>query len=293
MARFSFTLSGGLGDFILAYLGSPGVHLHFIEAAAPGQIDYRLFTPNQSCVDLVFGSPFFRNARNFYEHKEGEYPQGLLDNDIRLIRDLGDIPRLQIQPYLDPEEENAIASIRRPYAVLHPFASSGGRCMSAAYDVELLARAVADISGTSVVVLGSEDFQSDHPKVIKVTGSSRLAVRIVQQAAFVVATHSSMACAAWVYGVPCMCLGPSWLVAQEFISQGNYERYLAPLFRPRNAFFGFDLAGHFEAAFRRFLVRGTSLSPRPGFRPSLSRPSCCPCIWPPTDPGQTSGPAPA
>lgn len=254
--KFSFTLEGGLGDFILKYLGSPGNRLASLLKVC--EIDLRMITTQKVGHELVAGNPFFQESSLF------SGPDGMnnrLHNDISLISNLELYPKIPVPLWLDSAEEEIFLGIKRPYAVFHPRASHPARCLSSIFDLHVMAQYIADYSGIPLLVVGNDEFGYSSHNVINMTkkGSPRLSCKIVKHASFFVGSHSSMQCAASVYGVPSLCVGPSHLLFHAFSAPFSYEVYLKPMFCNGGVFMLFDEAPHFTTFFEYFIRNGTSL----------------------------------
>lgn len=254
--KFSFTLEGGLGDFILKYLGSPGNRLASLLKVC--EIDLRMISTQKVGHQLVTGNPFFQQSGLFYG------PDGMnnrLNNDISLIANLESYPKIPVPLWLDSAEEEIFLGIKRPYAVFHPRASHLTRCLSSIFNLHVMAQYIADYSGIPLLVVGNDEFGYSSHNVVNMTGrgSPRLSCKIVEHATFFVGTHSSMQCAASVYGVPSFCLGPSHLLFHAFSAPFSYDVYLKPMFCNGGVFMLFDEAPHFTTFFEYFIRNGTSL----------------------------------
>ena len=256
MGRLSFTLSGGLGDFILSYLGFPGKHLQAILHQF-GDIDYRICTAEPSAVDLVVGHPGFSGVEVMIHDQDDHIPK-LLPNDISLIKNLHIHHSAKPRLHLDQKESAILRSIKGPYGVYHPFSSKPYRSLSSVFDIVEQAQMISYMSGLPIVVLGSEDFGYESGNVKQFKGSSRLSVSIVERASFFVGSHSSMQCAAWVHDVPSMCLAPQGLLGHEITCPGAYEKYLRPLFDRANIFLEFEMHHLFTDFLSKFLSDNVS-----------------------------------
>ena len=256
--NLSFSLGGGLGDFILDYLGHPGNRLPFIMMAVP-DIEFRVARQCPAGIDLVKNTPLFRETRVFEEKK---FVNSKLDNDIRHIGNIKDYPKITPPLWLDDEEEGLLAQIPRPYAVFHPFASSGPRNLADRFDIQRIAQWAADTSGITIIVVGREHFGYESDNVKQIKGSSRLAVKIVERASFFFGAHSSMQCAAWVHSVPSLCIAPNYLLFHNWYSPRNNDVYLKPLFGGNNRFMFYEQAEKFPYLFDNFLRTATVIQPR-------------------------------
>lgn len=256
--KLSLTLEGGLGDFILRYLGSPGDRVSGLLRVA--EIELRISEPQKVGRELVLGNPFFNNCVLF-QPKNGMRDR--LPNDISYVHNLSSYPKLQIPLWLDDKEEEIFYGLKRPYAVFHPYASHPTRQLAGVFDLHALAQWIADYSGVRLLVLGAEKFGYHSENVIDMTGvgSPRLACRIIENATFFVGTHSSLQCAASVYTVPSVCLGPSHLLFHDFSAPFSYQVYLKPMFVNGSVFMMFDDAPHFMTFFAHFVETATSLLP--------------------------------
>lgn len=256
--KLSFTLGGGLGDFILKYLGEPGNRLAFITMVAP-DIEFRISAQCPAGVDFVKNSPYFK-----YQHvyQEIKFAQNRLKNDISYVSNLLEYPKITPPLWLDSEEEDILDNVVRPYGIFHPFASSGPRNLVAAFDIVNMVQWIADVSGINMIVLGREDFGYESANVRHIKGSPRLATKLVERSAFFVGSHSSMQCAAWVHGVPSLCIGPSHLLFHNLYSPNNNDLYLKPLFKNKNVFMMYDQADRFSYFLDYFLRTATALQPQ-------------------------------
>jgi len=256
--KLSFTLEGGLGDFILKYLGSPGNRISSLLRVA--EISLRMDSRQKAGQQLVQGNPFFDQS-SLFTAKHGF--KNHLSNDITLIRNIESYHKLTIPLWLDDEEERIFHNLKRPYGVLHPRASHPARCLSNIFDIYALSQWIADYSGAPLLVLGTEDFRYESSNVIDMTGigSPRLACKIIEHASFFVGTHSSLQCAASVYNVPSVCIGPSHLLFHDFSCPFSFDVYLKPMFLNGSIFMMFNEAPHFMRFFEHFVETATSLSP--------------------------------
>ena len=245
--ELSYTFAGGLGDYILNYLDCPGNRIKSILASDPN-IKLNIRTSyNWAGLDLFKNNELFRNS--------------VLENDIANISNIECFPKFTPSLWLDDTEEEALFGLRRPYAVFHPWASAALRSLDQIFDIKLMAQLISDVAGLNVIVLGEEDlnYYSDSVKQIKC--SPRLSLKIVEGATFFVGSHSSMQCAAWVYKIPSLCIGPEVLLFHNLYSPGSFKRFLKPLFAKNNAFMLFKEANRFPAFFDYFLKQGTALEP--------------------------------
>lgn len=256
--ELSFTLCGGLGDYILHYLGDPGNRIAYLQKVV-SNIEFRVSSQCPAGIDLVKNSPYFRQQHVFSEIKVLE---NRLKNDIKNVANLLDYPKIIPPLWLDSHEEDILSNIERPYGVFHPFASHGFRNLSIAFDIHNMAQWVADVSGINMIVLGNEDFGYTSSNVRQIKGSPRLATKIVERSSFFVGSHSSMQCAAWVFNVPSLCIGPGHLLFHNIYSPNNNDVYLSPLFRANNVFMFYDQADQFAYFLDRFLRSATCLEPR-------------------------------
>lgn len=258
MKEFSYTIYGGLGDFILTFLGNPGNRLiSLCKAISEDKIEFRA-ARNPAGMELLAGSQYFERFDFF---KEDPNFRIKLPNDIEKIENLKEFPKLIPSIFLNDEEEEILYNLKKPYAIMHPFASCRSRCFSPTFDTGRMAQWIADVSGMNLVVIGNEKFHYSSSNVFQVCGSTRLSVRLVQNANFFVGTHSSMQCAAWVYEIPSFCLGPSQLLFHEWYGPNTIDIYLRPLFRRNNVFMMFEDSMHFPRFFDHFLRTATSLIP--------------------------------
>lgn len=260
--KFSFTIGGGLGDYILRYLGFPGDRLYRIQLACPNEVQLRVSSRDHPGMDLLRNNPFFKDAIPYNEDSKGEWPQ----NQIDYIAGIRDYPKSSPRLWLDDGEESVLLGLKKPYAVFHPFAGGNHtkfseipRELNSVFNTHDLAQWMADSAGLPLVVLGVEDFNYKSENVFQVKGSVRLSVRIVEQASFFVGAHSSMQCAAWVYGVPSMCIGPGELLFHNVYSPANHKKYLRPMFANNNVFMLYEQADQFAYFFEYFLKTATSL----------------------------------
>lgn len=259
--KASFSLGGGLGDYILDYLGSPGNRLAFLLKVLP-DIEFRV---SKQCrgIDLLKNSPYF-NKINFYE--EVDYQWGYLENDIRNIIGLNEnYPKITPTLWIDDEEEELLGSLSKPYGVFHPFGSNGTRSLSEAFDIYNMVQWAADASGIKILVLGQENFEYESENVKHIKGSSRLAVKIVERSLFFLGSHSSMQCAAWVYNIPSMCIGPSHLLLHNLYAPLKHDVYVKPLFRKNNVFMMYEQSDSFAYFFDYFLKINNLLAHREPF----------------------------
>lgn len=256
--KLSLTLEGGLGDFILRYLGSPGDRVSGLLRVA--EIELRISEPQKVGRELVLGNPFFNNCVLF-QPKNGM--RNCLSNDISYVHNLSSYPKIQIPLWLDEKEEEIFYGLKRPYAVFHPYASHPTRQLAGVFDLHALAQWIADYSGMRLFVLGAEKFGYHSENVIDMTGvgSPRLACKIIQHASFFIGTHSSLQCAASVYGVPTFCMGPSHLLFHDFSAPLSFDVYLKPMFLNGSMFMFFEMAPHFMKFFEYFVETATSLLP--------------------------------
>jgi len=256
--KLSFTLFGGLGDYILKYLGEPGNRLSYIMMAVP-DVEFRVSAQCLAGIDLVKNSPYFKHQHVYQEIK---FAQNRLKNDIQWIVNLLDYPKATPFLWLDSEEEEILMGVKRPYGVFHPFASHGARNLVAAFNTINMVQWIADVSGINMVVLGNEGFDYNSSNVVYIKGSSRLSTRLVERSSFFVGSHSSMQCAAWVYDIPSLCVAPSNLLFHNIYSPNNHDLYLKPLFKPNNSFMFYDQAEKFPYFLDHFLRTRTSLTPQ-------------------------------
>lgn len=255
--KLSFTLSGGLGDYILNYLGFPGNRLaHLISSNV--EIELRVSRQQKAGHDLLFRNPFFTNM-SFIED-DGIHTQ-FLSNDISFLNNLDQFEKFTPSIWLSQEEEKILRDLPKPYAVFHPFASGQKRNLQTALNVSNVAQWVSEASGLPLIVLGKEDFSLSTDRIRQIKCSSRLSVKIVEYSSFFVGSHSSMQCAAWVYNVPSLCFGPSHLLFCDMYARNGYATYLKPLFG-RNVFMMYEQASYFPRFFDHFLKQATSLLPR-------------------------------
>lgn len=256
--KFSLTLDGGLGDFILRYLGSPGNRLAHILSVCPGEVQLRVSATQLPGHDLLLGNPFFPEIVHFIEKP---MVKNNLPNDISLIQDLHQYRKLTPPLWLDDHEDAILRSLPRPYGVFHPFASGQHRNLAEVFDLYQMAQWTADVAGIPLYVLGREEFRYASQNVRPVKGSTRLSVLIVEGASFFVGTHSSMQCAAWVHNIPSLCIGPSHLLFHDAYRPDTFETYLKPLFG-KNVFLMYEQAGKYPQFLDHFLRTATALSPR-------------------------------
>lgn len=256
--KLSLTLEGGLGDFILRYLGSPGDRVSGLLRVS--EIELRVSESQKAGRELVRGNPFFDNCAVF---KPRHGMRDRLKNDISLISNLDSYPRIPIPLWLDGTESEVFYSLKRPYAVYHPYASHPARQLAGVFDLHALAQWIADYANIRLLVLGTEKFGYHSENVIDMTGigSPRLACKIIENATFFVGTHSSLQCAASVYSIPSVCLGPSHLLFHDFSSPYSYHTYLKPMFVNGSVFMMLEDASHFMTFFEHFVESATSLSP--------------------------------
>lgn len=256
--ELSFTLCGGLGDYILHYLGEPGNRIAYLQMVVPN-IEFRVTSQCPAGIDLVKNSPYFKQQHVFSERKVFE---NRLKNDIKNIANLLDYPKITPSLWLESCEEDILLNIKRPYGVFHPFASYGPRNLSFAFDTHNMVQWIADVSGINMIVLGNENFEYESSNVKHIRGSPRLATKIVERSSFFVGSHSSMQCAAWVFNVPSFCIGPGHLLFHNIYSPNNNDVYLRPLFRANNIFMFYDQADRFAYFLDHFLRAATCLEPR-------------------------------
>lgn len=255
--NLSFTLGGGLGDFILNYLGSPGNRLSHILATPGVDVELRVSRKQKAGHDLLTGNAFFAKA-TFFED-DGIHSQKL-QNDISNLTNIHEYPKLIPSLWLDDYEHGILKDLPKPYAVFHPFASGQSRNLNFLFNIDAMAEWIVNVSGMPLIVLGSEKYECKYRNIIHVQGSSRLSVRIVQGASFFVGSHSSMQCAAWVYDIPSICIGPSHLLFHNMYAPNSYDKYLKPLFG-KNIFVMYDQMEYFPRFLDHFLKNSTSLSP--------------------------------
>jgi len=256
--KLSFTLGGGLGDYILNYLGDPGNRLAYIMMAVQ-DIEFRVSAQCPAGIDLVKNSPYFKFQHVYQEKK---FAQNRLKDDISNIGNLAEYLKVIPPLWLSSEEEDILVNVVRPYAVFHPFASHGPRNLTAAFNTTNMVQWIADASGINVVVLGQEDFGYESANVRHIKGSPRLATKLVEHSSFFVGSHSSMQCAAWVHDIPSFCIGPSHLLFHNLYSPSNNDLYLKPLFKGKNIFMMYDQADRFSYFLDYFLRTATSLQPQ-------------------------------
>ncbi len=256
--KLSFTLGGGLGDFILNYLGSPGDRLSHILTTPGVEVELRVSRIQKAGHDLLYGNPFFKKA-SFFED-DGIHSQKL-HNDISNLNNLDEYPKLSPSLWLDEGEQKILNDLPKPYAVFHPFASGQRRNLDFLLRIDSIAKWIVDVAGLPLIVLGAEEFGFDIPKVKQIKGSSRLSVNIVRSSSFFVGSHSSMQCASWVYNIPSICIGPSHLLFHNMYSPNSYDKYLKPLFG-KNIFVMHEQMEYFPRFFDHFLKNSTSLLPR-------------------------------
>ena len=263
--KFSYAVYGGLGDFILRYLGYPGNRLASL-LRAKSDIEFRIGCgylndpfPNKVGIDLFKNNPYFSDAIYF---QEDPLKSSRLSNDIFYIENLKSFNKLIPPLWLDEKEENILQNLRGPYSIFHPFASSLDRSLAIAFNIHKMAQWIADISGIPLVVLGAEDFGYRSDNVFQIKNiSARLAVRIVANSSFFVGTHSSMQCAAWVYKIPSFCIGFSSLIFHDTYTQESLDMYINPLFKHKNVFMLLDQSHKFVDFFDYFLKKSTSIRP--------------------------------
>lgn len=256
--ELSFTLGGGLGDYILNYLGSPGNRLPYLLKTIPN-IQCRVSAECPAGIELLKNTSLFQQI---HVYNEKLFVQNRLDNDIQFISNLKIYPKLMPSLWLDDDEEEILAGIERPYGVFHPFASKGARQLNFGFDTHIMAQWAADVSGINMVVLGNEDFGYESHNVKQIKGSPRLATKIVERATFFLGSHSSMQCAAWVFEIPSFCLGPSQLLFHNMYSPSNNDLYLKPLYKRNNIFMFYDQGDRFSSFFDHFLRKATCLLPQ-------------------------------
>ena len=256
--KLSFSLGGGLGDYILDYLGHPGNRLPYLMMAAP-DIEFRVSQQCSAGIELVKNTPYFKQTKVFEEKK---FVSSKLPNDIRHISNIKDYPKLTPTLWIDDEEEGLLAQIPRPYGVFHPFASYGPRNLADNFDIHRLAQWAADTSGITIIVVGREHFGYESDNVKHIKGSPRLAVKIVERSSFFFGAHSSMQCAAWVHSIPSLCIAPNYLLFHNWYSPRNNDVYLKPLFKDKNRFMFYEQAGKFPYLFDNFLRTATVIQPR-------------------------------
>lgn len=255
--KLSFTLSGGLGDYILNYLGFPGNRLaHLISSNV--EIELRVSRQQKAGHDLLFRNPFF-TSMTFIED-DGKNTK-FLPNDISFLKNIDQFEKFTPAIWLDEEEELILRTLPRPYAVYHPFASGQKRNLHTALDVCNVAKWVSEVSGLPIIVLGTEDFPLKTDRIFQIKCSPRLSVKIVEYSSFFIGTHSSMQCAAWVFNIPSLCFGPSHLLFCDMYARNGYDTYLKPLFG-RNVFMMYEQASYFPRFFDHFLRGATSLLPQ-------------------------------
>lgn len=255
--RFNYTVGGGTGDYILRYLGFPGDRLSHIQKVCPNEIQLLVSDAKHPGVDLLIGNPFFKDALTYNEKDAREWPSDQID----AIRDIRLFPKSSPRVWLEEHEEKTLQTIKKPYAVFHPFAGCGSRSLTSAFDTHELSQWLADVAGMPVVVLGNEDFGYKSENVFQIKCSVRLSVKIVEGASFFVGTHSSMQCAAWVYDIPSFCLGPSQLLFHNIRAPKGHETYLRPLFANNNIFMMYEQGLRFPHFFDYFLRAATSIRP--------------------------------
>ena len=265
--RFSFTLDGGLGDFILKYLGKPGNRIASLLRAC--EIDLRMVAGQTAGHQLLEGNPFFKRSEIF--PPTSYKVRNLKRDDISFIGGLESYKKIQVPLWLSEEEEKIFNGLKRPYAVMHPYASNFVRDLRCAFSIPDLAQWVADYSGIPLVVLGQEEFGYESSNVINLTGkgSPRLACKIVEHSVFFIGSHSSMQCAASVYEVPGFCMGPGSIMFHDFSAPNSYKNYLRPLFLNNSMFMFFSEADKFKNFFTQFLSQATALTPQ--LTPELTR----------------------
>lgn len=255
--KLSFTLGGGLGDYILNFLGTPGCYLPYLLMSTP-DIELRLSSECKAGIDFVKNNPYFKKT---YLYDEIKFKNNKLPNDISFITNLQQYPRVTPSLWLDDNERFILENTLPPYGIFHPFASAGPRNLSAGVNVDNLVQWAADASGVKIFVLGQERFtyESDNVKIIRC--SPRLGVKLIEKSCFFLGTHSSMQCAAWVYEIPSLCIGPSHLLFHNMYSVNNHDLYLKPLFKKNNIFMMYEQADKFAQFFDYFLRTATSLQP--------------------------------
>lgn len=256
--NISLSLSGGLGDFILKYLGFPGNRLAEIQRIFPNQVLLRVSDVALESADLLTGSPYFSKIETF---KAIPLHRAELQNDVSNINDIHLYNKITPPLWLSDEEEEIFNSINKPYAVMHPSSSEPVRDFKSHFDVIKLMQWVADTSGIPLIVLDKVDYNYKSKNVYQIKGSSRLAVKLVQHASFFIGTHSSMCCASWIYNVPSFCMGPSHLLFHGLYAPDSFREYLKPLFKNKNLFMFFDQDDKFAEFFDHFLLNSTSLKP--------------------------------
>lgn len=256
--KLSFTLYGGLGDYILKYLGDPGNRLTYLLMAVP-DIEFRVASQCPAGIDFVKNCPLFKR-QHVYEEKR--FTLNKLKNDISYISNISEYPKIVPPIWLDSDEEEILAKVERPYGVFHPFASSGARNLFSVFDISKMVQWIADVSGVNMLVLGKENFNYESSNVKRIKGSPRLAVKLVERSSFFVGSHSSMQCAAWVFDVPSLCLGPDHLIFHNLYSPNNNNLYLRPLFKDKNIFMFYSQADQFAYFLDYFLRKSTSLKPQ-------------------------------
>jgi hypothetical protein len=252
--KLSFTLGGGLGDYILSYLGSPGNRLAYLSTLA--EIDFRVSAQCSAGLDLVKNNPYFKQASIYQEDKFG---QNKLDNDISCIKNISDYPQLKPSLWLSDQEEEILNHLESPYGIFHPFAGDFSRNLSNTFPIGFLSQWIADVSGFPIIVLGNEDFNYSSDNVKQIKGSARLSVKIVERSSFFVGSHSSMQCAAWVYDIPSFCIAPD-LLLHNLMAPYGHDIYLKPLFGEKNVFMMYEQAGRFSY-FLDYFLKGISLRP--------------------------------
>lgn len=255
--KYSFAVGGGLGDYILRYLGFPGNRLAAIHKLCPNEIQLRVSKLTHPGLDLFNYNPYFADALVYDEDDVENWPKNQVDH----IENILSFPKQSPRLVLDAQEHSTFLSIKKPYAVFHPFASGQFRSLDLAFNTHRMSQWVADVSSMPVVVLGQEDFGYKSDNVRHVKGSVRLSVRIVEGASFFVGTHSSMLCAAWVYDVPSFCVGPSNLLFHNIYAPRGHYRYLKPMFSNGNHFMMYDQGQRFPYFLDHFLKEATSIKP--------------------------------
>jgi hypothetical protein len=259
MSKLSFTLEGGIGDYITKYLGFPGNRLFSLQKNS--QIEFRLGSDCRVGCELLRNSPFFTDVI-FFNHIDGF--SNILNNDITLIDNIKEFPKISVPLWLNDQEEDFLLKLKKPYAVFHPFASHLSRNLSFIFDIHVLAQWIADYSGLNLLVLGNEEFGYQSSNVIDLAKQNlniRLSCRIVEGASFFVGSHSCMQCAAKVYNIPSFCIGPSFLLFHGFFAPLSFNTYLKPLFTNNNMFMLYEQADCFMSFFMEFVSRATYLKP--------------------------------
>ena len=253
----SYTFAGGLGDYILTLLGQPGNRLHYIRSIPDVNLYIRV-SHNFTAIDLFKNNPIFSDIDYF---EEIPYHTNRMENDINNIVNIKDYPKIMQTLWLSEEEEEILRNIKKPYAVMHPYASIYLRSLWSCFDIYLMAQTIAEVAGMPVVVLGQENFEYQSEEVRQIKCSPRLAVRIVENASFFVGTHSSMQCAAWVYNIPSFCIGPENLLLHNLYSPYSFKKFLKPLFDNNNVFMFYQQGSLFPNFFDYFLKKATSIKP--------------------------------